>query len=165
MRNSSSVTSVTRPSTCSVCDRPCTASLPESGCVLPASPPWPDVAPVQGNNTVRFALSCILNIPCRPSDLKRKQPSTPQLLPLTTYQSVVYQFCVKIHERRPLHCRNYNQDTDEEDDEEESEEEESEEDEEDEEENDYKAMGHSCEYHEKFCIEFCMWFHYIVSTG
>lgn len=54
--------------------------------------------------------------------------------------------CVKIYERQPLHCRNYNQDTDEEDDEEESEEEESEEDEEDEEENDYKAMGHSCEY-------------------
>lgn len=45
-----------------------------------------------------------------------------------------------------LHCRNYNQDTDEEEDEEESEEEYSEEDEEEEEENDYKAMGHSCEY-------------------
>lgn len=45
----------------------------------------------------------------------------------------------------PLHCRNYNQDTDEEEDEEESEEEDSEEDEDDEEENDYKAMGHSCE--------------------
>ena len=42
--------------------------------------------------------------------------------------------------------RNYNQDTDEEESEEESEEEDSEEDEEDEEENDYKAMGHSCEY-------------------
>ena len=49
-------------------------------------------------------------------------------------------------DRQPLHCRNYNQDTDEEEDEEESEEEESEEEEEDEEENDYKAMGHSCEY-------------------
>uniref|UniRef100_A0A8C9Z9E9 Tyrosine-protein kinase BAZ1B n=1 Tax=Sander lucioperca TaxID=283035 RepID=A0A8C9Z9E9_SANLU len=49
--------------------------------------------------------------------------------------------------RRGSRSRNYNQDTDdEEEDEEESEEEESEEDEEDEEENDYKAMGHSCEY-------------------
>lgn len=47
---------------------------------------------------------------------------------------------------KPLFCRNYNQDTDEEEDEEESEEEDSEEDDEDEEENDYKAMGHSCEY-------------------
>lgn len=53
---------------------------------------------------------------------------------------------VKISDWQPLHCRNYNQDTDEEEDEEESEEEDSEEDEEDEEENDYKAMGHSCEY-------------------
>uniref|UniRef100_A0A671X536 Tyrosine-protein kinase BAZ1B n=1 Tax=Sparus aurata TaxID=8175 RepID=A0A671X536_SPAAU len=48
--------------------------------------------------------------------------------------------------RRGSRSRNYNQDTDDEEDEEESEEEDSEEDEEDEEENDYKAMGHSCEY-------------------
>lgn len=52
---------------------------------------------------------------------------------------------VRLVDDLPLHCRNYNQDTDEEEDEEESEEEDSEEDEEDEE-NDYKAMGHSCEY-------------------
>uniref|UniRef100_A0A8C4E577 Tyrosine-protein kinase BAZ1B n=1 Tax=Dicentrarchus labrax TaxID=13489 RepID=A0A8C4E577_DICLA len=51
--------------------------------------------------------------------------------------------------RRGSRSRNYNQDTDEEEDEEESEEEDSEEDEEDEEENDYKAMGHSCEYQRK----------------
>uniref|UniRef100_A0A7N6BSH5 Tyrosine-protein kinase BAZ1B n=1 Tax=Anabas testudineus TaxID=64144 RepID=A0A7N6BSH5_ANATE len=48
--------------------------------------------------------------------------------------------------RRGSRSRNYNQDTDEDEDEEESEDE-SEEDEDDEEENDYKAMGHSCEYH------------------
>lgn len=53
---------------------------------------------------------------------------------------------VRVVYNLPLHCRNYKQDTDEEEDEEESEEEDSEEDEEDEEENDYKAMGHSCEY-------------------
>lgn len=53
---------------------------------------------------------------------------------------------VKVFDSLPLHCRNYNQDTDEEEDEEDSEEEDSEEDEEYEEENDYKAMGHSCEY-------------------
>lgn len=52
-------------------------------------------------------------------------------------------------ECQPVHCRNYNQDTDEEEDEEDSEEEDSEEDEEDEEDNDYKAMGHSCEYWQK----------------
>lgn len=51
-----------------------------------------------------------------------------------------------------LCCRNYNQDTDEDNSEEESEED-SEEDEEDEEENDYKAMGHSCEY-ERLVSEF-----------
>lgn len=65
-----------------------------------------------------------------------------------------------IFDWQPLHYRNYNQDTDEEEDEEESEEEESEEDEEDEEENDYKAMGHSCEYRrEKINSRFpgCMW--------
>lgn len=43
-------------------------------------------------------------------------------------------------------CRNYKQDTDEEESEEESEEECSDEEEDEEEENDYKAMGHSCEY-------------------
>lgn len=48
-RNSSSVMSATRPSTCSVCGPCCTAFLPESGCVRPASPLWPDVAPAQGN--------------------------------------------------------------------------------------------------------------------
>lgn len=49
MRNSSSVMSATRPSTCSVCDRHCTAFLSESGGAQPASPLWPDVAPAQGN--------------------------------------------------------------------------------------------------------------------
>uniref|UniRef100_A0A3B5QAP4 Tyrosine-protein kinase BAZ1B n=1 Tax=Xiphophorus maculatus TaxID=8083 RepID=A0A3B5QAP4_XIPMA len=48
--------------------------------------------------------------------------------------------------RRGSRSRNYKQDTDEEESEEESEEECSEDDDEDEEENDYKAMGHSCEY-------------------
>lgn len=49
MRNLSSVMSATRLSTCSASDRPCTASLLESGCAQPASPLWPDVAPAQGN--------------------------------------------------------------------------------------------------------------------
>lgn len=44
-------------------------------------------------------------------------------------------------------CRNYNEGSDdEEEDSEDSEEEDSEDDEDDEEENEYKAMGHSCEY-------------------
>lgn len=46
-------------------------------------------------------------------------------------------------------CRNYNEDTDEEDDHEGSEEEESEEDEDEEEENEYKILGHSCEYSDR----------------
>lgn len=45
-----------------------------------------------------------------------------------------------------VNCRNYNEDTDEEEDEEGSEEEDSEEEEDEEEENEYKALGHSCEY-------------------
>uniref|UniRef100_A0A8C2XF97 Tyrosine-protein kinase BAZ1B n=1 Tax=Cyclopterus lumpus TaxID=8103 RepID=A0A8C2XF97_CYCLU len=57
--------------------------------------------------------------------------------------------------RRGSRSRNYNEDTDdeeeEEEDEEESEEEESEE--EDEEENDYKAMGHSCEYQQEKTVQ------------
>lgn len=62
--------------------------------------------------------------------------------------------------------RNYNQDTDEDEDEEESEEV-SEEDEEDEEENDYKAMGHRCEYRHKgtwrSVIQQC-WNHFSLMT-
>lgn len=48
MRNSSSATSATRLSTCSACARPCTASPLGSGGAWPASRPWPDAAPAQG---------------------------------------------------------------------------------------------------------------------
>lgn len=53
-----------------------------------------------------------------------------------------------------VHCRNYNEDTDEEDanegsEEEESEEEDEEEVEEEEEENEYNVLGHSCEYSDR----------------
>lgn len=50
-------------------------------------------------------------------------------------------------------CRNYNEDTDEEDEDQGSEEEDSEEEEDDEEENEYKALGHSCEYSYKSLLQ------------
>lgn len=115
MRNSSSATSATRLSTCSACARPCTASPSGSGAAWPASQPWPDAAPAQGERPHNL-----------PEKLKKKKDS-PRL-------------------KATVNCRNYNEDTDEEEDDEGSEEEDSEEEEDEEEENEYKALGHSCEY-------------------
>lgn len=56
MRSSSCAMSATRPFTCSVCDQPCTASLTGSGAAWPASLPWPDGAPAQGD---RLPHTCI----------------------------------------------------------------------------------------------------------